>query len=115
MARQRLNEFSACDIAQGVATGAFSAEAVVRDCLDRIEERDKQVKAWAFIDGKLALDQARALDQAGAKGALAGVPLGIKDIIDTFDMPTDMGSPIYRGHRTASDASCVALARGAAR
>src|SRR5207248_8706268 len=57
MATQRLNELSACDIAQGVATGAFSAEAVVRDCLDRIEERDKQVKAWAFINGKLALDQ----------------------------------------------------------
>jgi len=113
MAGRRLNELSACDIAQRVATGVFSAEAVVRDCLDRIEERDKQVKAWAFLDGKLALDQARALDRAGAKGALAGVPLGIKDIIDTFDMPTDMGSPIYRNHRTAADASCVALARRA--
>src|SRR5258705_7787395 len=111
MARQRLNELSACDIAQGVATGAFSAEAVVRDCLDRIEERDKQVKAWPFLDRKLALDQARALDRAGAKGVLAGVPLGIKDITDTFDMPTDMGSPIYQNHRTATDASCVALAR----
>jgi Asp-tRNA(Asn)/Glu-tRNA(Gln) amidotransferase A subunit family amidase len=113
MAGRRLNELSACDIALGVATGAFSAEAVVRDCLDRIEERDKQVRAWAFLDGKLALDQARALDRAGTKGALAGVPLGIKDIIDTFDMPTDMGSPIYRNHRTAADASSVALARRA--
>jgi amidase len=113
MAGRSLNELSACDIAQGVASGTFSAEAVVRDCLDRIEERDKQVKAWAFIDGKLALEQARALDNAGAKGALAGVPLAIKDIIDTFDMPTDMGSPIYRNHRTAADASCVALARRA--
>ena len=113
MAGRRLNELSACDIAQGVATGAFSAEAVVRDCLDRIEERAKQVKAWAFIDPKLALDQARTIDRAGAKGPLAGVPLGIKDIIDTFDMPTDMGSPIYRNHRTATDASCVALARRA--
>jgi Asp-tRNA(Asn)/Glu-tRNA(Gln) amidotransferase A subunit family amidase len=113
MAGRRLNELSACDIAQGVATGALSVEGAVRDCLDRIEERDKQVKAWAFVDGELALDQARALDRAGAKGALAGVPLGIKDIIDTFDMPTDMGSPIYRNHRTAADASCVALARRA--
>src|SRR5882672_650079 len=113
MAERRLNELSACDIAQGIAAGSFSAEAVVRDCLDRIEERDKQVKAWAFIDGKLALDQARAIDRVGTKGPLAGVPLGIKDIIDTFDMPTDMGSPIYRNHRTASDASSVALARRA--
>ncbi|HEX3484107.1 MAG TPA: amidase [Micropepsaceae bacterium] len=109
----RLNERSACDIARGVAAGTFTAEAVVRDCLARIEERDKDVKAWAFIDPELALTQARAIDRNGAKGVLSGVPLGIKDIIDTFDMPTDMGSPIYRNNRTAADASSVALARRA--
>jgi amidase len=109
----RLNNLSACQIAQGVGLGAFTAEAVVRDCLERIEERDKHVKAWAFIDPELALKQARAIDAAPGKGPLAGVPLGIKDIIDTFDMPTDLGSPIYRNNRTAADASCVALARRA--
>ena len=113
MASGRLNELSACEVARGVAAGNFTAQAVVRDCLDRIERRDKQVKAWAFIDPELALNQARAIDRSDAKGVLAGVPLGIKDIFDTFDMPTDMGSPIYRNNRSAADASSVALARRA--
>ena len=111
--RARLNELTACEIAAGVASGAFTAEGVVRDCLERIEERDKTIKAWAFIDPELALNQARAVDRGDAKGVLAGVPLGIKDVIDTFDMPTDMGSPIYRNNRTSTDASSVALARRA--
>jgi amidase len=113
MGSTRLNELSACEVSAGVASGTFTAEAVVRDCLERIETRDKTVKAWAFMDSGLALNQARAIDRASEKGALAGVPLGIKDIIDTFDMPTDMGSPIYCDNRTNADASCVALARRA--
>ena len=108
-----LNQLSASEIARGVGSGRYTAEAVTRACLDRIEERDKQVKAWAFIDPDLALKQARAIDKSADKGPLAGVPLGIKDIIDTFDMPTDMGSPIYRNNRTFADASSVALARRA--
>lgn len=108
-----LNALSACEIARGVASGTFTAEAVTRDCLARIEERDNAVKAWAFVDPELVLNQARAIDRNGAKGALCGVPLGIKDIFDTFDMPTDMGSPIYRNNRTFADASSVALARRA--
>lgn len=110
---QPLNELSASEVARGVAAGRFTAEAVMRACLDRIETRDKQVKAWAFVDPDLALQQARAIDKSTDKGPLAGVPLGIKDIIDTFDMPTDMGSPIYRNNRTFADASSVALARRA--
>src|SRR6185437_7993425 len=88
-------------------------EDVVRACLDRIEVRDKQVKAWAWLDPELALSQARVLDRRSDKGPLAGVPIGIKDIIETFDMPTDMGSPIYHGNRTFADAPSVALARRA--
>jgi amidase len=108
-----LNQLSACAIADGVARGTFSAEEVVRACLDRIEKRDRQVKAWAWIDPEHALAQARMLDKKPEKGPLAGVPIGIKDIIETFDMPTDMGSPIYRGNRTFADAPPVALARRA--
>jgi len=108
-----LNQLSACAIADGVARGTFSAEEVVRACLDRIEKRDRQVKAWAWIDPEHALAQARMLDKKPEKGPLAGVPIGIKDIIETFDMPTDMGSPIYRGNRTFADAPSVALARRA--
>jgi Asp-tRNA(Asn)/Glu-tRNA(Gln) amidotransferase A subunit family amidase len=108
-----LNRLTACEIANGVARGAFNAEDVIRACLDRIESRDKQVKAWAFLDPDLALTQARAIDATSDKGPLAGVPLGIKDIIDTADMPTDMGSPVYRGNRPFADAPSVALARRA--
>jgi len=113
MAAIALNQLSACEIAEGVSRGAFTAEEVVRACLDRIERRDRQVKAWAYLEPELAIRQARAIDAAKDKGPLAGVPVGIKDIIETCDMPTDMGSPIYRNNRTAADAPCVALARRA--
>lgn len=113
MTDEGLNQLSGCEIADGVARGTFSAEEVVRACLDRAEGRDKQVKAWAFLDPELALRQARAIDSAKHNGPLAGVPVGVKDIIETFDMPTGMGTPIYRNNRTASDAPSVALARRA--
>src|SRR5581483_2949658 len=79
--------------------------------LDRIAAREPTVKAWATIDPDHALAQARALDKGPRRGALHGVPIGVKDIIDTFDLPTEMGSPIYKGHRTFSDAACVSLVR----
>src|SRR6202035_55306 len=85
-------------------------EALTRDCLDRAEER-AAVKAWAWLDREHALAQARAADGAGRPGLLAGLPVGIKDIIDTADMPTEHGSPIYRGNRPFADAACVALLR----
>jgi Asp-tRNA(Asn)/Glu-tRNA(Gln) amidotransferase A subunit family amidase len=109
----RLNELSAGQIVQGIAAGKFTAEAVTRDCLARISEREETVKAWAFIDPEIALAQARERDRAPAKGPLHGVPIGVKDIFATFDMPTDMGSPIYRNSRTSADASSVAMVRAA--
>src|SRR5215471_21583885 len=108
-----LNELSATEVARGIARGIFTAEAVTRACLNRIKEREASVKAWALIDPELALKQARERDRAKTKGPLNGVPIGVKDIFDTFDMPTDMGSPIYRGNRTTTDASCVAIVRAA--
>ena len=86
---------------------------MVEACLARIEAREGELHAWAFIDPELALAQARACDQVPAQGLLHGVPLGVKDIIDTHDMPTEMGSPIYAGRRPPTDAACVALARAA--
>jgi Asp-tRNA(Asn)/Glu-tRNA(Gln) amidotransferase A subunit family amidase len=71
------------------------------------------VHAWAFLDPDLVIAQARALDAATVRGPLHGVPLGIKDIMDTCDMPTQMGSPIYAGYRALADAACVALMRAA--
>jgi Asp-tRNA(Asn)/Glu-tRNA(Gln) amidotransferase A subunit family amidase len=108
-----LNELSCTDIVQGVAAGKFTAEAVTRDCLERIKAREDTVKAWVTIDPEHALTQARALDRGPRRGALHGVPIGVKDVIDTVDLPTEMGSPIYKGHRAACDAACVAVARAA--
>ena len=98
---------------RATTTGEITCEAVTRACLERIAARESVVHAWASIDPDLALAQARALDRAPARGPLHGVPVGVKDIIDTFDQPTEMGSPIYRGHRPSADAACVALVRAA--
>ncbi len=108
-----LNELSATEIAAKTASGVTTCEAVVRDCVARIAARDGVVKAWVNFDSELALAQARALDRAAHRGPLHGVPVGLKDTIDTFDMPTEMGSPLYRGNRPRADASCVALLRRA--
>jgi amidase len=108
-----LNNLSVTEIAQGIAAKKFSAEDVVRDCLARIAAREPVVHAWATIDPDYALRQARALDSGPHRGALHGMPIGVKDIIETADLPTEMGSEIYKGNRSASDAACVALVRAA--
>ena len=69
--------------------------------------------AWATVDPEHALAQARTLDRGPSRGLLHGVPIGVKDMIDTVDLPTEMGSPIYKGNRPACDAACVAFARAA--
>jgi Asp-tRNA(Asn)/Glu-tRNA(Gln) amidotransferase A subunit family amidase len=113
MSSDLLNELSATEIVRCIQAGETTAEAVTRACLDRIAAREPEIHAWAYLDPDQALEQARALDQGPNRGPLHGVPIGVKDIIDTIDMPTEMGSPIYAGNRPTSDASCVALMRGA--
>jgi Asp-tRNA(Asn)/Glu-tRNA(Gln) amidotransferase A subunit family amidase len=93
-------------------SGTLAAESLVRDCLNRAEQRNA-VKAWVWLDPELALSQARAADRAGRPGVLKGMPVGVKDVIDTYDMPTQHGSPIYRSNRPFADAACVALTRAA--
>ena len=112
-----LHALGAGALAEGIRNGAFSAEAVVRSCLERIAEADAAVQAWAFLDPELALQQARAADRHQASGAplgpLHGVPVGIKDIIDTVDMPTENGTVLHAGRRPAKDAAVVARLRAA--
>ena len=108
-----LNELTATEIVQGISEKAFTAEAVARACLERIELRDPKINAWESIDPIWTIEQARRIDKGVAGGLLAGVPLGVKDVLDTADFPTQMGSPLYAGHRPRFDASCVALARAA--
>jgi amidase len=86
-----------------------SSTKAVEDCLARIG--DDAIHAWAAVDAEFARRQARALDVGPVRGALQGIPVGVKDIFDTADLPTEYGSPIYRGHRPAADAACVAAAR----
>lgn len=108
-----LHDLTATEIVQAVDAGTTTCEAVVRDCLEHIAAREEAVGAWHFLDRELALEQARAIDRSGRKGALRGVPVGMKDIIDTADMPTEYGTPIHRGHRPRIDAACVGLTRRA--
>jgi Asp-tRNA(Asn)/Glu-tRNA(Gln) amidotransferase A subunit family amidase len=108
-----LNTLSAVEAARQIAAKKITSEALVRDCLDRVAARESDVQAWAYIDVDAALAQARAADAGPGRGLLHGVPVGVKDLIDTIDMPTAYGSPVYAGHRPAWDASCVALTRAA--
>src|SRR6266508_1460233 len=112
-AAEALNELSATEIARRIAAGETTCEAVVRDHLARIQEREPIVHAWVNFDPDHALRQARLLDKGPVRGALHGVPIGVKDVIDTIDFPTEMGSPIYAGHRAPCDSACVALVRRA--
>ena len=108
-----LNELTATEVVAAIGSGATTCEAVTRACLERIAERDPEVQAWQYINPELAIAEARARDRSGTRGPLFGVPFNVKDIIDTSDMPTEYGSPIYAGHRPRADAACVALSRKA--
>ncbi len=109
----RLHELGAVEIARRVASGEATCEAVVRACLSRIAEREPEVQAWHHLDPERVIRHARELDRSAKRGPLIGVPFGAKDIIDTCDMPTEYGSPIFRGHQPRSDAACIALSRKA--
>ena len=92
--------------------GRLTAEALTRSCLERIAEREPVTKAWSYLDPMLAVRSAREVDKATVRGALHGLPLGVKDMIDTADMPTTHNSPIYQGLQQGRDAACVGIVRG---
>ncbi len=106
-----LNTLTATEVAQKIDSGVVTAEAVVRDHLDRIDQRDADVLAWSHLARDAALEHARMLDRGSRQGLLHGVPMGVKDIIDSFDQPTGYGSPIYATHQPLADAATVAMAR----
>ena len=112
-----LAERSAVQAAADIARGALSAEEYTQACLERIADVEKDVQAFAYLDAGHALAQARALDkqraEGGPLGPLHGVPVGIKDIFDTVDMPTESGSVLHSGRRPGRDATSVALLRQA--
>ena len=131
----RLNEITASEAARRISEGNLTSEALVAACIERIKEREDTVAAWEYLDAEEVLREARELDRSAWRGLLHGIPVGIKDIMDTADMPTGYGSPIYRaagalstgdkgmvpgygtpalqGTRPAWDAACVSLIRAA--
>jgi Asp-tRNA(Asn)/Glu-tRNA(Gln) amidotransferase A subunit family amidase len=107
------NEYSVTEAAALLASGKLSAVQLAEDCLARVERREQEVQAWAYLDPEHLLAQARASDSQPRRSLLHGIPVAVKDIIDTADMPTEYGSPIYAGHRPQWDAACVAMLRNA--
>lgn len=99
------------------ARGKLTSVELVKSCLTQITETDDAINAWVYLDPGAAIAQAEDCDRirkAGlAIGPLHGIPVGLKDIIDTADMPTARGTPIFRGRRSGNDARLVELLRGA--
>jgi len=110
---EALTKLSVAEAARAIAGGRLTSRRLVAACLERIDQREGTVGAWEFLDQSLALAQADQCDNSASRGPLHGVPVGIKDIIQTADMPTGCGSPIYRNHRTGVDAECVKRLRAA--
>jgi len=103
---------TATQAAAQIREGKLTCEELVRSCLERIQSRDAVVRAWLHVDPELALRQARELDKSPPRGVLHGLPIGVKDVIDTVDLPTTQNSAIYPDLRVGRDAACVAIARG---
>jgi Asp-tRNA(Asn)/Glu-tRNA(Gln) amidotransferase A subunit family amidase len=112
-----LCSLSLTEAAAGIREGRITSAELVADCLKRIDEVEDKVQAWAFLDRDHAMRQAEAADEhrrhGRATGPLHGVPIGIKDIFDTGDLPTELGSPLWAGRTPRRDAVAVAMLRAA--
>ena len=110
-----LAALSLSEAAADIREGRITSAELVADCLKRIDEVDPKIEAWAFLDRDHAMRQAQDADQRRSlgkhTGPLHGVPVGIKDIFDTADMPTEFGSPVWAGRTPRSDAAAVAMLR----
>jgi Asp-tRNA(Asn)/Glu-tRNA(Gln) amidotransferase A subunit family amidase len=111
--KKLLNECSAWELAPRLAAREITAEALARACIERIAAREAVVGAWTHFDPARVIAAARVLDSGPVRGMLHGLPVGVKDIIDTADHPTECGTPIYAGRSTPWDAACVAATRAA--
>ncbi len=111
------NALNAVDAARKIREGSLTSTDLVKACLSRIEQTDSQVKAWVHLDPEHALVQAVELDairQSGKPlGQLHGVPVGLKDIVDSSDFPAESGSPIFAGRQPEKDAAIVERLREA--
>ncbi len=108
-----LHQLPAWQAAALLARREMTALALARACLERIAEREPLVQAFMHLRADAALAQARQLDAGAVRGLLHGLPMGVKDLLDTHDMPSAYGSPIYARHQPQADAAAVALCREA--
>ncbi len=102
---------------QSIQEGKFTSEKLVMECLDRIDATEPDIGAWAHLDRENALGQARNLDEIRKRGQpvgnLHGIPVGVKDIFDTCEFPTQRGTPIYSGRQPDADSAVVEKLREA--
>ena len=104
-----LNRIGAAEIVRRIREGETTAERVMQACLARIDAREQEIGAFAFLDADAALEAARQADRSEPVEALHSVPFGVKDIIDTEQFPTAWGTTFYQGHRPGRNASCVEM------
>ena len=105
------------DAAPLIAAGKLTPSELLEQCLARIDRYEPRVKAWVYLDRERARKEAYELTQelksGGHRGPLHGIPIGIKDIIDVFDMPTGCGSKLWANSYARRDATCVKRLREA--
>ena len=108
-----LESLSASQAIKALSKREIKATDLLLSCLDRIGQRESHVKAWTSLGKENALTRAKELDKGAFKGILHGLPIGVKDLYDTYDLPTSYGSPIYANHYPVADAVSIALIRQA--
>src|SRR5210317_2610409 len=111
------NLLSALEAREAIEEGILTSVELVEACFERIDEVEESIGAWAHLDRETALEQARQADNFRRRGlplgALHGLPVGIKDIIDTSDYPTERGSVLQQGRQPQRDATLVSLLKEA--
>jgi Asp-tRNA(Asn)/Glu-tRNA(Gln) amidotransferase A subunit family amidase len=121
MRANTLADLTASEFLRLLSAREISVGDYVRACADRIEQFEPRLKAWAWYDRGLIEERAAVLDRLMATcpreeplpSAMFGVPVGVKDVFNTYDMPTEMGSPIYAGYTPGNDARIVSNLRRA--
>jgi Asp-tRNA(Asn)/Glu-tRNA(Gln) amidotransferase A subunit family amidase len=117
MPAEDLSLLSAVEAAQRMRDGLLTSEELVGACLERVRALEPKVQAWTFLDEEHARQQARAADERRRSGepvgSLNGIPVGLKDIIDTADMPTENGTALHKGRSPRRDATVVRMLRAA--
>ena len=111
--RPPLNRLPAAQLCRMLAAREVTCEVVTHSFIDAIEQRERDVHAFAWFEPDRALNIARGFDGGTPSGPLFGLPVAVKDVIDTADIATECGSPIYAGRVPRADAACIALLQAA--